>query len=150
MRLSNLQHSWGFVSGSPFLSRQLYGGGINRDMMEVFMSWGSIVINFRGRHGSCRLVHHQRLERVTPAAPQVGLGEAFGYLSMEAIPSCGVPITLKTTWDTMSKIKKREVVASNEVSVKYRKRDNESFSAGGLLPQKESFLNRSTVRVQYI
>ena len=50
-RLSNLQDSWFFMSGSPSFSRQLWGGGINRDMTAVLMSVESRVRNFRVRHG---------------------------------------------------------------------------------------------------
>ena len=39
-RLRNLQDSCFFVSGSPSFVRQLWGGGINRDRMVVFMSVG--------------------------------------------------------------------------------------------------------------
>ena len=50
-----------FVSGIPSFVIQLWGGVINRDRTAVLMSLGSRVRNFRGRHGSWRLVHHHRM-----------------------------------------------------------------------------------------
>ena len=60
-RLRNLQDSCFFVSGSPSFVRHLWVGGINRGRTAVLMSVGSRVRNFRGRHGSCRLVHCHRV-----------------------------------------------------------------------------------------
>ena len=54
-RIRNLQYSWFFVSGSPGFSRHLWGGGIDRDRKAVLMSVGYRVINFSGRHGSCKI-----------------------------------------------------------------------------------------------
>ena len=51
-RLRNLQDSSFFVPGIPSFSRQLWGGGINRDSAAVLMSVGSRVRKFRGRHRS--------------------------------------------------------------------------------------------------
>ena len=87
-RLSNLQDSYFFVSGSPSFSRKLWRGGINRDSTAMLMSVASRVRNFRGRHGYWKLVHQHRVGMVTTAAAWVGLGAAFGNLSMEAILSC--------------------------------------------------------------
>ena len=77
-RFRNLQYSWGFVSGSPSFVRQLWRGGINRDITSVLMSMGYRVRYFRGRHGSWRPVHHYMVGRVTTAAECLGLGAAFG------------------------------------------------------------------------
>ena len=138
-RLSNLQDSWFFMSGSPSFSRQLWGGGINRDRTSVLMFVESRVRKFRGRHGSCQLVHHHRVGRETTPSVWVGLGSAFGNPSMEAILSCGVPATLNKIWDKTSKLKTRGEVSSEEISVKDGKRDKESVSTGVLLPHKYPF-----------
>ena len=127
-----------FVSGSPSFVRQLWGGGINRDMTEVFMSVVSRVRNFRGRHGYWRLVHQHRVEGVTTVATWVGIGASFGNPSMEAILSYGVPRTLKTVWDTTSKLKTRGEAASQEISVKDKNRDKESMYTGGFFSHKET------------
>ena len=100
------------------------------------MSVGYIFKKFRGIHGSCLLVHHHRVGGVTTSAAWVGLGAAFGNPSREAILSCGVPRTLNTIWYTTSKLKTIWEVASQELSVKYGKRDKESVSMGGFLPHK--------------
>ena len=83
----------------------------------------SRVRNFRGRYGSCRLVHHHRVEGVTNTAEWVRLGEAFGNPSTEAIASCGVPRALSTIWDTKSKLKTERAAASQELSAKDRNGD---------------------------
>ena len=64
-------------------------------MMSVLISVESRFIKFRGRHGSWQLVHHRRVVGVTTAAAWVGLWTDFGNLSMEGIPSCRFPRTLK-------------------------------------------------------
>ena len=74
-------------------------------MKELLVSVGYIVINIRGRHRLWRLVHHLRVGVVTTAAVWVGLEAAFGDPSMDAILICGIPSTLNTIWDKMSKLK---------------------------------------------
>ena len=93
------------MSGIPSFVIQLWVGGINRDRTAVLISVGSRVRNFRGRHGSWRLVHHHMMGGVTTAAAWVGLGVDFGKPSMEAILSCVLPRILNTIWDTMSRLK---------------------------------------------
>ena len=124
------------MSGSPSFVRQLWGGGINRDRTAVLMSVGYRVIKFRGRHGSWRLVHHHRVGGVTTAAAWAEIGAAFGNPSMEAILSCGFPGTLNTIWDKTSKLNTRGEAASQKLSMKDGKRDNESMSTGGLIHHK--------------
>ena len=75
--------------------RQVWGGGINKDRMTVFMSGGSRIRNFRGRHKFWKLVHHHRVRGITTASSWVGLGVGFGNPSMGDMLSCRVPITLK-------------------------------------------------------
>ena len=50
-RISHLQYSLFFLSGSPSVFRQLCGGGINRDRMAVLMSVGYILRKFSGNTG---------------------------------------------------------------------------------------------------
>ena len=107
------------------------------DSTEVLMYVGSRVRNFRVRHGYWQLVHHHMVGGVTTDAAWVGPGAAFGNPYMEAILNCGVPITLNTIWDSASKLNTRVEVASQEISMKGGKRDNESVSTGGLLPHKD-------------
>ena len=54
---------------------------------------------------------------MTTAGACVGIGEAFGNLSMEAILSCGVPRTLNKIWETTSKLNAIGEAASKELSV---------------------------------
>ena len=82
IRLSNLQYSWGFVSGSPSFVRQLWGGVINRYRTEFLMSVGYRFIKFSGRHGSWQLVHHHRVGGVTTSSALVRIGAAFGKPSV--------------------------------------------------------------------
>ena len=56
---------------------------------------------------------------------------------MEAKLSCGVPRTLNKTWDRMSQPKTRGEAAYQELSDKAGKKDTESVSTGGLLPNKD-------------
>ena len=86
------------MSDSTSFVKRLCEGGINRDRTELLMSLGSIVINFRVRHGSWKLVHCHRVRVVTTNALWVGLGGAFGNQSIEAILSCGVLRELNTIW----------------------------------------------------
>ena len=74
-------------------------------MTAVLMSVGSRVIKSRVIYRSWLLVHHHIVGGATTAAAWVGLGAYFGKPSMESILSCGVPRTLNTIWDTMSKLK---------------------------------------------
>ena len=53
----------------------------------LLMYVGSIFRNFRGRHGSWRLVHHHRVGKVTTTEVWVWLGVSFRNLSMETILS---------------------------------------------------------------
>ena len=106
--------------------------------MEVLMYVWYIVINFRGRHGSWRLVHYHRVVGVTTTAEWVGLGSAFGNPSMEAILSCKVTSTLNSIWQTMSKLKKVGAAASWELSTKDGNLYNEIVSTGVFLPQNNS------------
>ena len=75
-RLNNLQDSCFFGLWKSSFVRNLWGGGINKDMMTVLMSLGSRVRKFRERYGSCQIVHHHR---VGP----------FGNSSIEAILTYG-------------------------------------------------------------
>ena len=111
-RLINLQYYCFFVSGNPSFVRQLWGGGISRDRTAFLMCVGLRFRNFRGIHGSWKLVHHHRVGKVTTAALWVGLGDAIGDRSMEDILICGVPRTLYTIWDTTSNLKTRGEVNS--------------------------------------
>ena len=138
-RLSNLKYSWGFLYDDPSFVRHVWGGGINRYGTEVLMSVGSRVRNFRGIHGSWLLVHQHRMGVVTTAVAWVGLGDDFGNPSMEAILSGVDTRTFNTICDTTSKLKTRGGAASQELSLKYRKRDKESISTGGFIPHKEPF-----------
>ena len=64
----------------------------------------SRVRNFRGRHGSWKLVHHHRVGTVATAAAWVGLWAAFGKPSMEVILRCRFPRTLNIIWYTRYKL----------------------------------------------
>ena len=121
------------MSGSPNFVRQLWGVVINRDRKSVLMSVVSRVINFRVIHGFWKLVYHHRLGGVTTNSACVGIGEAFGNPSMEAIMSCKFPRTLTTTWYKTSKLKIEGSPAFQEIYVKDGKRDKESMSIGGFI-----------------
>ena len=82
-------------------------------------------------------MHQHRVGVVNTNAEWVGLGMAFGNPYMESIPSCGVPRTLNTIWDTMSKLNTGGSADSQEFSVKDLKRDKESVYTGGFLPHKD-------------
>ena len=81
-RIINLQDSWVFLLVSPIFVRQLWGGSINRDRMKVLMSARSRVRNFRGKHGSWRILYHHRMGGVATTTEWVRLGVAFGNPSM--------------------------------------------------------------------
>ena len=56
--------------------------------MEVLIYGGYRIRDFRGRHGSWRILHHHRVGGVTTSAAYVELWVHFGTLSMEAILVC--------------------------------------------------------------
>ena len=100
------------------------------------MSVGSRARKFRGRYGSWQLVHQHRVGGVTTASAWVGLGANFGNRSMEAMLSCGFPITLNKIWETASKRNTRGEVASQELSVKDRNKDKKNIHSGEFLSHK--------------
>ena len=97
---------------SPSFFGQVWGGVINRDMTTVLVSMGIY----------SQELHDKTQVLVTSAPPQgggvtnivvwVGLGSAFGNLSMESILICGVPRELNIICYTMSKLKTRGAAAS--------------------------------------
>ena len=105
--------------------------------MSVLMYVGSIVINFRGRHGSWLLVHHHRVGGVNTASALVGLGASFGNPTTEAILSYIVPRMLNTIWYTTSKLNTGGSSASQKLSLKGVKGDKEIVSTVGLLHLKD-------------
>ena len=106
-------------------------------MTAVLMSVGSRVIKSRVIYRSWLLVHHHIVGGATNAAAWVGLDEAFGEPSMEAILSCGVPRMPNTIWDTTYKLNKGGSCSYWELYTKDLNRDKESMSTEVLIPHKD-------------
>ena len=94
-----------FVSGNPEFVINIWGGGVNKTRTAVLMFECKRARDAMIRHVLWRLVHHHRVRVLKTAESWVELGVDFGVLAMEAILSCGVPITLSTVWDSAYKLK---------------------------------------------